>query len=127
MRGKIAHDDFRQVVDQTQFEDAFEVEFFWTEFQGKNGHAPRVSSHGFGSIHAGVDPALAQHVFESEVGHERVSHDAGLKTAHVPITAMPMPAQIKEMANAISELPKPIFAYCRSGNRSSILFHAANG
>jgi len=33
----------------------------------------------------------------------------------------------EEMANAISELPKPIFAYCRSGNRSSILFHAANG
>ncbi|ERL96728.1 TIGR01244 family protein [Rhodobacteraceae bacterium HIMB11] len=54
------------------------------------------------------------------------AHDAGLKTAHVPITAMPTPAQIKEMANAIAELPKPIFAYCRSGNRSSILFHAAN-
>ena len=51
---------------------------------------------------------------------------AGLKTAHVPITAMPTPAQIKEMADAISKLPKPIFAYCRSGNRSSILFHAAN-
>ena len=55
------------------------------------------------------------------------AHDAGLKSAHVPITGMPTPAQISEMANAISELPKPIFAYCRSGNRSSILFHAANG
>ncbi len=53
------------------------------------------------------------------------AHDAGLKTAHVPITAMPMPAQVTEMAHAISELPKPILAYCRSGNRSSILFHAA--
>jgi uncharacterized protein (TIGR01244 family) len=54
------------------------------------------------------------------------AHEAGLKIAHIPITAMPLPAQISEMANAISELPKPIFAYCRSGNRSSILFHAAN-
>jgi len=54
------------------------------------------------------------------------AHAAGLKTAHVPIKTMPMPAQIAEMAQAIAELPKPIFAYCRSGNRSSVLFHAAN-
>ena len=57
----------------------------------------------------------------------KAAHDAGLKTEYLPITAMPLPEQITEMANAISELPKPIFAYCRSGNRSSILFHAANG
>jgi len=61
------------------------------------------------------------------------AHDAGLKTAHVPITTMPMPAHIKEMANAISELPKPIFAYCRSGSHhqymagSSNMFQCLNG
>ena len=52
--------------------------------------------------------------------------DAGLQSVHVPVSAMPVTAQIAEMAEALVSLPKPIFAYCRTGNRSSALFHAVN-
>ena len=49
---------------------------------------------------------------------------AGLKTAYIPITGMPSPEQTADMAQALADLPAPVLAYCRTGNRSSIIFNA---
>ena len=78
---QIANDDFGEVVHQAELQHVLEVQVIRAEFQGKNGHAPRMSGNGLGCIHAGIQPALAQHVFEPEVSHEGVSHGAGLKRA----------------------------------------------
>lgn len=50
---------------------------------------------------------------------------AGLQTAYIPITGMPSPEQTADMAQALTNLPAPVLAYCRTGNRSSIIFNAA--
>jgi len=38
---------------------------------------------------------------------------------------MPSPEQTADMAQALADLPAPVLAYCRTGNRSSIIFNAA--
>jgi sulfide:quinone oxidoreductase len=50
---------------------------------------------------------------------------AGLQTAYIPITGMPSPEQTADMAQALTDLPAPVLAYCRTGNRSAIIFNAA--
>ena len=50
---------------------------------------------------------------------------AGLQTAYIPITGMQSPEQTADMAQALTNLPAPVLAYCRTGNRSSIIFNAA--
>jgi len=52
---------------------------------------------------------------------------AGLATAYIPVIGMPTPEQVTEMADVLKSLPQPVLAYCRSGNRSSIIFNAAQG
>ena len=52
---------------------------------------------------------------------------AGLSVAYIPVVGMPTPNQVAEMADSLKSLPQPVLAYCRSGNRSSILFNAAQG
>jgi uncharacterized protein (TIGR01244 family) len=52
---------------------------------------------------------------------------AGLTVAYIPVVGMPTPNQVAEMADSLKALPQPVLAYCRSGNRSSILFNAAQG
>jgi uncharacterized protein (TIGR01244 family) len=51
---------------------------------------------------------------------------AGLSFRHVPIVSgMPMTGDdVAAMANALEELEGPVFAYCRSGTRSTNLFMA---
>ncbi|WP_353640879.1 TIGR01244 family sulfur transferase [Mesorhizobium sp. WSM2239] len=51
---------------------------------------------------------------------------AGLSFRHVPIVSgMPMTGDdVAAMANALDELEGPVFAYCRSGARSTNLFMA---
>jgi uncharacterized protein (TIGR01244 family) len=53
---------------------------------------------------------------------------AGLHYAHLPVApAVQSPDEIARFASLLAELPKPILAFCRSGARSSKLFHAATG
>lgn len=48
---------------------------------------------------------------------------AGLEFRHVPVISGQMTAQnVEEQAQVLSELPKPVFAYCRSGTRSTNLY-----
>ena len=48
--------------------------------------------------------------------------DLGFETAHIPVVGQPSPDAIKDMVDALDELPKPILAYCRSGNRSGVIY-----
>jgi uncharacterized protein (TIGR01244 family) len=48
---------------------------------------------------------------------------AGLEFRHVPVISGQMTAQnVEDQARALEELPKPVFAYCRSGTRSGNLY-----
>ncbi len=53
---------------------------------------------------------------------------AGLHYRHLPVDGgYQSPEEIAAFALLLSELPRPILAFCRSGNRSSRLFQAASG
>ena len=53
---------------------------------------------------------------------------AGLRYAHLPVApTVQTPAEVAAFAALLSELPKPILAYCRSGARSGKLYRAAVG
>ena len=56
----------------------------------------------------------------------KAAEDAGLSFRHVPIVSgMPMTGDdVTAMANALDELEGPVFAYCRSGARSTNLYMA---
>lgn len=48
---------------------------------------------------------------------------AGLEFRHVPVISGQMTAQdVEDQAAALDALPKPVFAYCRSGTRSTNLY-----
>lgn len=52
--------------------------------------------------------------------------EAGLTFAFLPvISGQYSPDQIQQMADLLESLPKPILAYCRSGARSTNLYHLA--
>ena len=46
----------------------------------------------------------------------------GLETRHIPVSGSPTPEAVREMVDALDELPKPMLGYCRSGNRSTIIY-----
>ena len=51
----------------------------------------------------------------------------GLKNRHIPVVASKITAQdINRFRDALRELPKPVFAFCRTGTRSTILWALAN-
>jgi sulfide:quinone oxidoreductase len=51
---------------------------------------------------------------------------AGLQARHIPIVSGTLPATaIAQFADALETLPKPVFAYCRSGTRSTYLWAGA--
>jgi uncharacterized protein (TIGR01244 family) len=51
---------------------------------------------------------------------------AGLDYAHVPIPpSTHTPEDAEKMHHALQNLPKPVLAFCRSGNRSTRLYMAA--
>ena len=52
---------------------------------------------------------------------EAVAEAAGLECLHLPVTQI-SPGDAKEFKQAIDELPKPVFAYCRSGTRCATLW-----
>lgn len=48
---------------------------------------------------------------------------AGLEFRHVPVISGQMTAaDVEHQARALAELPAPVFAYCRSGTRSTNLY-----
>lgn len=51
----------------------------------------------------------------------------GLKAVHIPISGGVTDGAASRMARALRELPKPMFGYCRSGNRAGSLYSAAVG
>ncbi len=66
---------------------------------------------------------------EGAVPHEQIeaaARAAGLTFRYVPaISGQLTPANVEETASALSELEGPIFAYCRSGARSTNLYMMA--
>lgn len=46
----------------------------------------------------------------------------GIETAHIPVSGPPTPDAVRAMVDALDELPKPMLGYCRSGNRSTIIY-----
>jgi len=51
---------------------------------------------------------------------------AGMKAAYLPITPGQIgPAEAAAFAALLDSLPAPVIAFCRSGNRSSLLWAAA--
>ncbi|MFM2280902.1 MAG: hypothetical protein RLZZ444_3133 [Pseudomonadota bacterium] len=48
--------------------------------------------------------------------------ELGLETAHVPISGPPPAEAVLAMVDVLDELPKPMLSYCRSGNRSTIIY-----
>ena len=57
---------------------------------------------------------------------EAAARAAGLHYAHLPVApAVQTPEQIAAFAALLAQLPRPLLAFCRSGARSSKLFHAA--
>ncbi len=57
---------------------------------------------------------------------ERAVEAAGLEFRWVPVISGGMtPDDVVAQANALDELPGPVFAYCRSGTRSANLYMGA--
>ena len=51
----------------------------------------------------------------------------GLQNQHIPVVASQISSQdIERFRLALRELPKPIYAFCRTGTRSTILWALAN-
>lgn len=52
----------------------------------------------------------------------------GLPARHIPVDAMrPVEMQKDEFAQALAEMPGPVLAYCRTGNRCTLLHNAVSG
>lgn len=51
---------------------------------------------------------------------------AGLEFRHVPVISGQMtPENVMDHAKALEDMPKPVFAFCRSGARSTNIFEYA--
>jgi uncharacterized protein (TIGR01244 family) len=69
-----------------------------------------------------------------EGGHEQPMHSdieklvqaTGMRFAYLPVVSGAITQeQVHQMADLIESLPKPILAFCRSGARSTNLYHLA--
>ena len=94
-----------------------------------------------GQIAPEIMRALAEHGFRSiicnrpdgeEPGQpawaevEAAARNAGLEARNIPIASMEdIAARKGDFAQAIDEMPGPVLAYCRTGNRSGRLYEAA--
>ena len=58
---------------------------------------------------------------------EAAAQAAGLETRHIPVSGNAIDqAAISEFAQALETMPKPVLAYCRSGQRSAVLWALSN-
>jgi uncharacterized protein (TIGR01244 family) len=53
---------------------------------------------------------------------EKRAQELGIETAHIPVSGPPTADAVRAMVDALDELPKPMLGYCRSGNRSTIIY-----
>jgi len=59
-------------------------------------------------------------------GIEAAAKEAGLEFRYIPVVASNItPDDVAKMADALDELEGPVFAYCRSGARSTNLYMMA--
>jgi len=71
---------------------------------------------------------------DMEGGHDQPLHvdiekqvtSSGMQFAYLPVISGAItPEQVQQMADLIESMPKPILAFCRSGARSTNLYHLA--
>lgn len=56
----------------------------------------------------------------------RLAEELGMTAVYLPIiSGGPTEANVEEFSIVIEELPKPVLAYCRSGNRSATVYALA--
>ncbi|MGV3548880.1 TIGR01244 family sulfur transferase [Rhizobium sp.] len=48
--------------------------------------------------------------------------ELGLEIRHIPVSGQPTPDAVRAMVDALDEMPRPMLGYCRSGNRSTIIY-----
>ena len=59
---------------------------------------------------------------------EAAAKEAGLEARHIPIAGPgDLAARSGDFARAVEEMPTPILAFCRTGNRSGKLYEASQG
>ncbi|TCT40306.1 TIGR01244 family sulfur transferase [Martelella mediterranea] len=86
---------------------------------------PAIKEAGFKSIvcHRPDGEEDGQPAFEEIAAAAR---DAGLYVAHVPVGGMGLtPDAVTGMVDALDDLEKPVLGYCRSGQRSTVIYQAA--
>jgi len=86
-----------------------------------------VATSGFKTIICNrPDDESADQPAHSEIEAEAARH--GLVFVHMPVVSGAMTMDdVNAMHLALSEVPQPIFAYCRSGARSTQLYQLATG
>lgn len=53
---------------------------------------------------------------------------AGIEIRHIPVGGAGLTMEsVREMVDAIEEMDRPMLGYCRSGNRSTVIFKNAKG
>lgn len=58
---------------------------------------------------------------------EAAARQHGLEVRHIPVVASRIGSQdIEAFRGALRDLPKPVFAFCRTGTRSTLLWALAN-
>lgn len=82
---------------------------------------PRLAASGFRSIISnrpdGEEPGQP-----ANAALEAAARAAGMAWACVPISGPPAPGQVHAFADALDALPGPVLAFCRTGNRSCMLW-----
>lgn len=48
--------------------------------------------------------------------------ELGIETRHIPVVGQPTGDAVRAMVDALDELPRPMLGYCRSGNRSTVIY-----
>ena len=84
----------------------------------------QLSALGFKSIvcHRPDDEDPGQPDFDLIAARAR---ELGIEVAHIPVVGQPTAEAVQAMNDALDELPKPMLGYCRSGNRSTIVYQQA--
>lgn len=90
------------------------------------GDLPDIATHGFKSV-------IGNRPDGEETGQPRwdeiaaAAQEAGLEARHIPVgTAGIDDDSVRDFAEALEALPKPVLAYCRTGTRSAILWALSN-
>jgi len=84
-----------------------------------------INAQGFKSIvcHRPDDEVDGQPSFD-EIS--AAAEAVGIKMRHIPVTSAGLTMEaVRDMVDAIEEMDMPMLGYCRSGNRSTVIFKNA--